>query len=261
MRPFNRCFWQASLYLLAITFSAPLAAKPRVLHFVTHPCPPDSYEQNGRAAGPMVEILALACARIGIDCQTQILPWRRALSLVEQGSVEGIFSIVDIPERQYQLRLLRPVLSLRYAFFAPPDSKFSYTNPDSLRGHKIAAYGPSGVSSVLLDAVKTQPETQVSVVLDNPTAFKMLVAGRFGRDGLVLANEDVALNLMANPSFQGVKEVGVNKNLTHTIGLSRANNSIDPELAKSFNQALFKLCREGVVGQIAIRHGVRAAPC
>lgn len=261
MKLFDGRFWQTSLCLLAIAFSTPLAAKPRVLHFVTHPLPPYSYEQNGQAAGPMVEILALACARIGIDCQTQVLPWRRALSLAEQGSVEGIFSVIDIPERQQQLHLLRPVLNLRYAFFAPPDSKFSYTNPDSLRGRKLAAYGPSGVSSALLDMVKTQPETQVSVVLSNPTAFKMLLAGRFGRDGLVLANEDVALNLMANPSFQGVKEVGIFRSLTYTFGLSRANNSIDPELAKSFNQALLRLCREGIVGQIATRHGVRAAPC
>lgn len=261
MKPLDSRFWKTSLCLLALVFSAPLAAKPRVLHFVTHSLPPYSFEQNGRAAGPMVEILALACARIGIDCQTQVLPWRRALSLVEQGSVEGIFSVIDIPERQYQLHLLRPVLSLRYAFFALPDSKFSYTNPDSLRGHKLAAYGPSGVSSALLDAVNAQPEAQVSVVLDNPTAFKMLVAGRFGRDGLVLANEDVALKLISHPSFQGVKEAGVLKSLTYTFGLSRISNSVDPELARSFNQALSKLCREGAVSQIATRYGVRAAPC
>lgn len=249
-----------SLIALFGLLSAQLSAASS-LSFVTHPLPPYSYEQHGQAGGPMAEILALACARIGVSCQTRVLPWRRALSLAEQGQVEGLFSVIDIPLRRQQLLLLRPVLSLHYTFFAPQGSSFSYTNPESLRGYQIAAYGPSGVSSLLLDAVKALPGTEVKVVLDNPTALKMLAAGRFGGKGLVLANEDVARKLILDPGFHGLREAGVFKNLTYTFGLSRANNMITPELAERFNQALTKLCREGAIDRIANRYGVRAASC
>lgn len=240
--------------LASATTAAPLL-------FVAQPQPPYAYLQGSRPVGAMVDILQAACAELTMRCMVQLVPWRRALSLVEQGAAEGVLSVVDIPARRRSLHVLRPVLAVSYAFFAPQESAFRYAGPASLRGHPLVVYGPSGVSEALLDASRELPDVKVSVVIDNLTAFRMLAAGRFGSQGLVLANRDLGRGWLLDGTIRGLKEAGVLQNLSYTFGLSRASAAIGEKRVEDFDRVLNKLCREGRLHQIAVQYGVKAAPC
>ena len=87
------------------------------LRFVTEDFPPFTYASatatEDRAAGPFVEIVEAVCARMGVDCPVQLLPWRRALALAEMGEVDGIFTVIRSPERERAFHLTRMLVTSR----------------------------------------------------------------------------------------------------------------------------------------------------
>lgn len=80
--------------LLAV---AALQAAAAPMRFVTESFPPYTFAIDGRAAGPMVDVLQAACVKLAWSCSIEVLPWRRALFMAQRGEVDGIFTVVDSP--------------------------------------------------------------------------------------------------------------------------------------------------------------------
>ena len=60
--------------------ATPSPAVPTTMHFVTKPFAPYSQAgPDGRASGPMVDLLGAACAALDWHCTVELLPWRRAI--------------------------------------------------------------------------------------------------------------------------------------------------------------------------------------
>src|SRR3546814_8894311 len=121
------------------------------LRFVTEYFPPFSYATTAtgtedRAAVPFVEIVAAVCARLRIDCPVQLLPWRRALALAEDGEAQGIFTVIRSPYRERAFHLTRMLVTSRYGVYARSASRFVFHRPEDLAGRSVAVYGPSGTS-------------------------------------------------------------------------------------------------------------------
>ena len=63
------------------------------LVFYTQEFAPFSYSENGRVAGPGVEIIQKACDNINVKCVIEVLPWVRAQEEVKRGNADGMFFV------------------------------------------------------------------------------------------------------------------------------------------------------------------------
>ncbi len=226
--------------------------------FLTEPLPPYTFEQAGRAAGPMVDILQAACERLAWRCRVEVMPWRRALRELQNGRADGIFALLGTPERRLAMHVTVPVVGGRYALFARAGQAYVYEGAASLGQRQIGVYGPSGSSISLTELLQGRP-AQMVVEPDNLTVLRKLTAGRYGADGLAFVNEGVALFLLREQGLAGVQLAGVVKQFNYSFGLSRQRFGA-AEL-RAFDATLSALCREGLTAELVKPFALPAAPC
>lgn len=252
--------------LIALAFCA-LSAQAETWRFVTEDFPPFTYPREGQrvaldgpsaeGAGPFVEIIERACQRLEQACRVEVLPWRRALNLAEEGQVEGIFTVIDNPERQHYFHISRMLVAARYSLFTEQDSALAYRQAADLKGYHVGVYGPSGTALILESLLKQVDDATLEMETDNPRVLRKLAAGRYGPRGAILMNRDVALYLKAQLQLENVREAGTVQSIQYGIGLSRALVSRDT--FEAFDRALRELQRRGEVASILARYGLEPA--
>lgn len=252
---------RAGCVLLACLWtSAAPAAGASTLRFVTEPFPPYTYEQQGRAAGPMVDVLQALCETLKKRCRIEVLPWRRALAMAQQGEVEGIFTVVDAPERRIYFHVSAPVIDARYTLFGRAGDDFQLgADRRALQGRTLAAYGPSATVLALDELVEGLEGVETLVEPDNRTVLRKLAAGRYGPRGLGLVNEAVALHLIRAENLAGLQAAGTVKQFAYAFGLSRAR--LSSAEFRAFNKALAELCRSGRTAALLKPYQLPASAC
>ena len=250
--------WRVLAGMAGLMAQAAWAQAP--MRFVTEPFPPYTFATDGRAAGPMVDVLQAACAKLGWSCSIEVLPWRRALNMAQHGEVEGIFTVVDSPERRQYFHVSPPVIEARYVLFARLGSGFQYAgDPQTLAGRVIGAYGPSATALTLEQLIEGVPRTRSEIEPDNRTVVRKLAAGRYGEDGLALANEAVAQHLMREDGLHNLQPAGLVKAFGYSFGLTR--QSVDPAQAQALAKTLNELCRSGRTAELLKPYGLSASAC
>lgn len=248
---------QRATLTVVFTLAGTVHASAALL-FVTEPFPPFNFEENGQVAGPMVEVLQAACKRAQITCNTRILPWRRALAMAESGHADGIFSILHGPEKAENFVLSDPVIRTAYSFFAPKDSGWTYSNPDSLQGMTLGVYGPSSTSITLSKLLSGQNTSQEKMEVSNFDALKTLSLGGYGPKAAVFINRDVGLFMTKNMHLTQIVPAGDVKHITYCFGMSK--KSPHPDELAAFTMGLRKLLASGEVAHILAKHGVKGPP-
>lgn len=255
----KRCAGALALSAMWALWAQP-ACGQTPMRFVTEPFAPYTYAIDGRAAGPMVDVLQAACLRLGWACSIEVLPWRRALNMAQHGEVEGIFTIVDSPERRQYFHVSPPVIEGRYVLFSRLGNSFQYGGaPQALAGRTLGAYGPSATALTLEQLIDGVPRTRSEIEPDNRTVLRKLSVGRYGEDGLALANEAVAQVLMREDSIRNLQPAGLVKAFGYAFGLNRQN--IDPAQALTLGKALYELCRSGRTAELLKPYGLPASAC
>lgn len=84
-----------SILLTCLSFTA----LGETLHIVTEPWAPYVYIENGKAHGLDYETTAIIFERLGIDVKWEFLPWKRCLSMLQQGQADGALDIFKRGER------------------------------------------------------------------------------------------------------------------------------------------------------------------
>ncbi len=253
MRKFSLFFLAAAALALAPAAGAGTAR----WHFVTEQFAPYIAEKDGAAGGPMVDVLRELCGRLGIQCEIELLPWRRALASGSSAQVDGVFALVDYGEPREDFHVSSPVVETRYSFFARSVDTVAYRTPSDLIGRNVGVYGPSA-SSRLLTRLALGTNARPQVELDNATVLRKLQAGRYGTGGLALVNERVADDLIAAESLKGLRLAGVAVRPNLAFGLRRSMPAADVE---RFNRALDQLCRSGRLQALLTPYRMQAPAC
>jgi polar amino acid transport system substrate-binding protein len=232
-------------------------AAPVVVKFGAEPFPPFSYAENGKPAGPMVEMVMAVCAAAEMTCTIEVMPWRRILKLAEIGELDGVCMALRIPEREQQFFITDDVVQSSFTFFTQASSQFKYRKPEDLNNTSIGVYGPSGTSATLADLTADTNAT-TTLETDNLTALRKLAAGRYGPDGAILINRDVAMSLMKENNLTGLVPAGDAKVIRYALGLTRL--SVSPQQAELFGNKLRALKRAGTLKTILQKYGITPAP-
>lgn len=248
----------SAVLALGCVFSVAAPAAPAAWLFVTEPFPPYTYAENGQPAGPLADVLREVCAQLKRECRLELMPWRRALSMAERGEAQGIFAFADAPERRERFHISAPVLDARYTFFTRAGDDFVYRDRQSLAGHTVGVYGPSG-ASILLTELTQGLGIETVLEADNPTVLRKMLAGRYGSKGLVLMNESVALNLMRGDGFGGLQSAGTAKSFSYSFGLTR--QLVTAAQFRAFDTVLMNLCRSGRTAALVKPYALPASAC
>jgi polar amino acid transport system substrate-binding protein len=240
------------LLIFFLAFSAKSQAE--AFQFVTEPYPPFNFKKDGKAAGAVPEIVFAVCERLKAQCDITVMPWRRALSMAEEGEVYGVFCISKIPERTEKFRLTRPIVKSAYSVYTINSSKLIYKTPEDLTGFTIGAYGPSGTIRAIEALTKDVKGIKIVTEVDNATALRKLSAGRYGKNGAVILNRDSFAYLENQEGVENLKSAGVFKKFNYYIGLSR--KKVSAAEAAQFNAALLALSREGIIEKILSKYGL-----
>ena len=234
--------------------------------FVTEPFAPfssaadtlDGQSPPQATASPFARIIYRVCQQLQRRCRIEIYPWRRALSLAEQGSVQGIYTVVHNREREQAFYLTPSLIRGRYTLLTRQREAFTYHSPRDLAGRTIAAYGPSGTSSLVETLLPQAPGAGLQLEPDNLRVLKKLEAGRYGTGGVAVINGDVARQLLAAEGIRDLQEVTDLAPIDYAIGLSR--KSVTAAEAEAFNQALEALRRSGELTSLIQHGGLTPAP-
>jgi polar amino acid transport system substrate-binding protein len=225
--------------------------------FVTEQFAPFTYESQGKAAGPMTEVVEALCAAIGKSCEITVLPWRRALEMAESGEANGLFSLLRSPEREQSFFLTQPIVRSAYSFIAPAGGGWSYSGPASVRDRQVAVYGPSGTSAVAERIVKEAGGGEIQMEVANDALLKKLALGRLGERTVGFINRDVGQDILNKQKIEGLAFVGDGAQILYGIGLSR--KSMTQADADRIDAALAMLKSSGKIREILTRHGLQAA--
>lgn len=225
------------------------------LRFVTEEFPPFSYSRGAIASGALPEIVNATCARLQWRCRIEVLPWRRALQLAEDGEADGIFTVIQSPAREQAFFITPMLVTSRYDFFTLRSSDFQYSHPDDLRGRLIGVYGPSGTSFVLQESLRNTPNVEIKIVTNNHRLLLMLNAGRFGEHGLVVLNSDVARHVIEHEHLYALRHAGHLAPVSYGIGFSR--KKVTPAQFQAFSHELNTLRNDGQLATILQRYGLQ----
>lgn len=247
-----RSLWLALCLSLALP-----DARAETLHFVTEEFPPFTFSRGAHVGGAITEVAQAVCAHLSYDCSFAVFPWRRSLQLAEDGLVDGIFTVIDSPARQQAFHITPMIVTSRYDVYSLRGNEFDYRQPSDMRGKVIGVYGPSGTSFVLGELLKGVKDVQIQMTTNNERLMLMLNAGRFGRDGLVVLNSDVARHLTTHNASYRVRRAGHLAEISYGIGFSR--KKVSQAQFAAFARGLRQLTEQGRIAAILQTHGLKPA--
>jgi polar amino acid transport system substrate-binding protein len=120
------------MILVAMTAAPSVICAPTTLTAYAEDWPPYNFAEGGKAVGISVDLLNAACAEAQLKCRIEIMPWARALILVQQTPNTVLFTTARTPERESVFLWVGPILSRRAWVFgrrgAPRPANFAGLN-------------------------------------------------------------------------------------------------------------------------------------
>lgn len=257
----RRAYLGLCLTICQIVMAGLLAAPPAIadeavpMTFVMQSFPPFAFEQDGRIQGLFPELVLEVCKALNTRCKLAVYPWRRALSLAENGMVDGILVIQKLSQRESSFYLTEPVIHSSYGLYVSGNSDLQDFSEMQLRGYTIAAYGPSATSQAASDMLKSNSAAGLMMEIDNLTVLRKLAAQRYGAKGAAVVNVDVANDLIRQGKLPRVRLIGEIRQVEYRIGLSKRR--VSAQQATRFGATLHRLMEDGTVKAIADKYEMR----
>ena len=228
------------LSLASLLISQSAMAEGVKLRIVTQDFPPYAERVDGKVTGIATEIVLMVCHKMQAHCDIKLLPWRRAILELRQGSAHAGFVMGITPERKQWLHFSEPIFHSEYGFFSRIDSGFRYQQPSDLEGYTIAVYGPSSTSHSLEKLVGKVKQATIVIRPDDRDGFRQLPRGRVDA---VYSNYHVGLRMISRSAINGVHYAGKHRDIEYVVGFSK--RVVSPDVVAAFNRAYEELDAEG----------------
>ena len=156
------------------------AGSSRVLQLVTLEYPPYEYQEGQQVKGIAVDIIREAFRRLSQPIEIKILPWPRAISYIENGKADAIFTAFKNPHREtfadYSKEVLFPqTISL----FVRANSSIVYDGQlSSLQPYSVSVTNQVSYGQRFDTAVKEGVLTKIKINNSGKQSAKMLLARR-----------------------------------------------------------------------------------
>ncbi len=203
----------------------------------------------GDPAGPGIdmEIALRVLERLGIPTTVRLVPFKRALAMLETGQADMTTSLSLRQERDAYLLWSEPYRTdTAYTFFTRKDSPFTPARLEDLRGKTVGMIR----GFVYPRAFAGDPDIGKVEAPQMESLVEMLLHGRF--DAIIVNNMAGRYELLAtgkmNEVIQAPFEIRTPGDTGTVMGFSRARGRAD--LVPRFNAELRKMLADGTIRKI-----------
>ena len=239
--------------------AASAGASADTLRFVTLSYPPYEYEDGDRVDGIVVRLLREAFSRLGHELEIEVLPWKRALLMARQGSVDGIFTVYKTEERLKFLDYTETVVMPQVvSIWALKGSNIPFDGTmESLREVPIGVVHGVSYGKVADEAIQDGTLRQLDYAPNSAHNIKKLLAGR---TRAVIMNRYGALyHLRLQDGFDKVEELQPEVSAVPSyVGFSKARNLAG--LRDRFDDVLQTMIASGAYQEIVDSYYLEALP-
>lgn len=205
-----------SLSLCAASAPAARALGPEDLHYVIEIYPPFNYlDEQGRPIGLYVDVLRLMWDEMGVSPQPiEVLPWARAMYLLETRDDVVLFGAAWTAERAVRLKYVYPIKTTRYVVAGLSRAHNRIRGVSEITGNRKVGV-VRGDASEQMALERGIPEEALERLATMDDLLNMVLRGRFdffvvddgamaslaGRHGL--APEDLSILIVLKEAPEG----------------------------------------------------------
>jgi len=248
----------AGIICLLVCLSSPFSA-PKKLRMVTLDHPPQSFLQNEKVTGASTEMLWEILSQMGYAPSFELLPWKRAQQMIEEGKADGIYSYSETQERMKIAYFSNPISFTSDVFFKKRDKTVRWEKLSDLRPYRIGASGGYNYPEEFLAAVHRGELTVEYVTSENSNLLnlrKLLL----GRIDLLICNPDVCgfLSLTHRPEFDLIDYTDKTIAPPRTFHVGFSKRLPDGEkIRDEFNRWFDEFLADGRLKKIYDRYGMK----
>lgn len=219
------------------------------LKLVTLQYPPYEYEENNEIKGVAVEIVKEVFRRMGQPVNIKLLPWVRAVAMVENGLADGFFTVYKTPEREVFAHYSKEVLIMQViSFFVKEDSLITFNGDlKKLRKYKIGVVRGVSYGEKFDNAVKDKILTDIEDVTIGEQNFYKLISSRID---IIVSNKFGAIHIIDRLNMRGeIKELDpIVQTVPSYIAFSRKKGLVS--LRDKFDKTLRDMKNDGTYDEI-----------
>ena len=225
------------LFVCLIALSHWSYAEEKV-EIITCECPPLSYELNGRAAGPSVDIVKNIQKKINTNENIWVYPWARGYKTVQRQPNVVLFSTTRTMKRENMFKWVGPIVEKRFSFHVKNGSNIKINNIEDAKKHEIGVILGSNNEQFLISKGFNNLQ---SVTLEQQNLMMLLK----GRIDIWYTDTAQSSTVIAKNSQEGsVEEI-------YVVQKSRSyyafNKKTSDSIVKKWQGALDDLRKDGTV--------------
>lgn len=226
------------LITILLLFSTALAEP---LKIVSTNFPPYVYLEKGKPKGFNVDLLNEIFSQMNMEISIEIVPWARALYMLENGYADAMFPLFKTAEREVFTDYSDPFTTEDTALFVLKDSPIPWST--DLKTFKKYKFGRVvGYSSGnLIDSLIASKDISLDEAVSTQLNIKKLLYGRI--DIMIEAKYVALAELKANNQLKDIKILGIVAENTSYLGFSKKNNKL--ETITLFNTTLHSMKKNG----------------
>ena len=212
---------------------------------------PYSYlDSDGSYAGIDVELATIVFDRLGYKPEFKLIPWNEKNELLDNGSIDCIWSCYSMNEREELYQWAGPYINSPQVIAVRTDSDI-YTFND-LAGKRVGVQATTRASALFLHETYSELPTVYRVNIFS-TADDMFAAMRKGYVEAISGHEAVINELVKNGD-------GEYRLLSESPQVSRAGVAFKKdthvELTQQINRLFLELTEDGTIAEIVEKYGL-----
>jgi len=245
-----------SLFLSTVVF-----AQNQKLIFNTQEFSPFNYSVNGKASGPVVDIIKEVCVINSFECIFKVHNWKRAQNIVKIGKADALFVVGKNKKRESWLHFTLPIITTEYGFFVLNSNDLQYKKISDIQGYNVGVFGPSNTSLSLKNIDKKLrsqklKSLKIRVLEDDIPVFKQLSQAKKGIKA-VFSNKDVGNSIIKQNDLQNLRYAGKQRELNYYIALSK--RTVSKETVNKFNNTLSNMHKSNRLQEILDNYNLQSA--
>ncbi|HTO32735.1 MAG TPA: transporter substrate-binding domain-containing protein [Pararhizobium sp.] len=230
-------------FALVLLFSGSVKAEPMKL--LTEEYPPYNFSENGVIKGISFEQAELMMEGIGAEYSLEILPWARALSLVENQAPTCLFTTGHDDERDKRFKWVEPLLVDHMVMVRKAGSGI---NPISVEDAKRFTVGTQR-EDFSANFLKKNNFPKIDLAVDMETTEKKLLSGR------------IDLMMTSEKTFEMMRDQGTAVEsalvLEGKLYGFACNLGMSDDVMARMQAALFALIADGTQDKLFVKYGLR----
>ena len=181
----------AALCLTLLAATTPAMAKD--LTFVGQDYPPFNWNEGGDVKGGMVDVMRKACEKLKYNCKFSIVPLARAVQMLEDGSADGVMSLIPNADRAKFANFSPTIVVSSLSYFGAKGKVKKANSLNDLEGWTVGTVRASTSHKLATEHQKQVKNLTIAEEVNNETLIKKLQGGRYGEKGAIMGGDAVLL--------------------------------------------------------------------